>query len=374
MKAVRFLFTLIGLFIVLASQVYGTEEFVSDSFREEWSTFVDSLPEEIRPMASDALQETNAADAMRETLSVSYFWNKAVVVFQEMWPSATSLLLKLTGLLVFAALFHRLRHLLTTDALRGATELCSTLCLVLCITPVIRSSVVLCQDFIALLTSCASGITPVVCALFVSSGNVTTAAVTNASLMLVYTLFQSVISVFMWPVVKAVYVMGVVGNLGGILHFDTLSRFIRQLFTWLLSLLALFLSVMIGVQSTMAINADSFSMKTAKFALGNFIPLVGNALSEAIGTVAGSLSLIKSTCGVFGVLAVAVLLLPVIVHLLLHRVVVGVAQGMAELLSCERESLLLKEVHAVLGYILAVVSLVSALFLFILALIISVRF
>ena len=101
---------------------------------------------------------------------------------------------------------------------------------------------------------------------------------------------------------------------------------------------------------------------------------MGNALSDAVGTVAGSLTLIKNTCGVLGIVTVSLLLLPVLLHLLLHRMVIGAAQGMAELLGCEREGRLLGDVYATLGYILAVVALSSVLFVFILALIISVRF
>ena len=258
--------------------------------------------------------------------------------------------------------------------MKSAGELCSTLCLVLCITPLIQSASRVSEEFLGMLATCSGGISPVICALFVSSGNITTASVTNASLMLVYTLFQNGIRVFLWPIVQLLYVLGIVGNLGGSLRLDGISRFIRQLFTWLLSLAMLFLSALIGVQSTMAVSADSFSMKTAKFALGNFIPLVGNALSDAVGTVAGSLTLIKNTCGVLGIVTVALLLLPVLLHLLLHRMVIGAAQGMAELLGCEREGRLLGDVYATLGYILAVVALSSVLFVFILALIISVRF
>jgi hypothetical protein len=76
----------------------------------------------------------------------------------------------------------------------------------------------------------------------------------------------------------------------------------------------------------------------------------------------------------FAAVTVSLLLLPVLLHLLLHRMVIGAAQGMAELLGCEREGRLLGDVYATLGYVLAVVALSSVLFVFILALIISVRF
>ena len=362
------------MFVTLTPCAYGAEDPVSDSFREEWDVFVESIPEEIRPLAQDTFNSANAGEAMKETLSLSFFGGKIASVLKDAWPSSLGLLFSLTGLLIFSALFHRLRESLSSETMNAAGNLCGTLCLILCITPMIRSASEMSEGYLNMLASCSGGISPVVCALFVSSGNITTATVTNTTLMLVYTLFQNGIRVFLWPVVQMAYVMGIVGNLGGSLRLDGISRFVRRLFTWLLSLVMLFLSVLIGVQSTMAVSADSFSMKTAKFALGNFIPLVGNALSDAVGTVAGSLSLIKNSCGVFGIVTVALLLLPVLLHLLLHRAVIGVAQGIAELLGCEREGRILGDVYATVGYILAVVALSSALFLFILALIISVRF
>lgn len=374
MKMMRRICLVLLLFVVLTPCAYGAEDPVSDSFREEWEIFVESVPEEIRPLAEDALHSANTGEVMKESLSVSYFLDKIVKELKDAWPSSVGLLLSLTGLLIFSALFHRVYASVSSVAMKSAGELCSTLCVILCITPLIQSASRVSEEFLGMLATCSGGISPVICALFVSSGNITTASVTNASLMLVYTLFQNGIRVFLWPIVQLLYVLGIVGNLGGSLRLDGISRFIRQLFTWLLSLAMLFLSALIGVQSTMAVSADSFSMKTAKFALGNFIPLVGNALSDAVGTVAGSLTLIKNTCGVLGIVTVALLLLPVLLHLLLHRMVIGVAQGMAELLGCEREGRLLGDVYATLGYILAVVALSSVLFVFILALIISVRF
>ena len=374
MKMMRRIRLVLLLLVILTPYAYAAEDPVSDSFREEWDIFVESVPEEIRPLAEDAFRSANTGEVMKESLSVSYFLDKTVQELKDAWPSSVGLLLSLTGLLIFSALFHRVYASLSSVAMKSAGELCSTLCLVLCITPLIQSASRVSEEFLGILATCSGGISPVICALFVSSGNITTASVTNASLMLVYTLFQNGNRVFLWPIVQLLYVLGFVGNVGGSLRLAGISRFIRQLFTWLLSLAMLFLSALIGVQSTMAISADSFSMKTAKFALGNFIPLVGNALSDAVGTVAGSLTLIKNTCGVLGIVTVALLLLPVLLHLLLHRMVIGAAQGMAELLGCEREGRLLGDVYATLGYILAVVALSSVLFVFILALIISVRF
>ena len=212
------------------------------------------------------------------------------------------------------------------------------------------------------------------CALFVSSGNLTTAATVNASLMLVYTLFQNILDGVFLPMIRVLYALGMIGHVGSGVRLDSMGRCIRKFFLWSLSLVTLLLSVLIGVQNSMALSIDSFSMRTAKFALGSFIPLVGNALADAVGTVAGSMNVIKNTCGTMGILVMILLLLPSILQLILQRAAVGAAQVTAELLGCEKEGRLLTEIQGVFGYILAVTALAAVLFVFIMALIIRVRF
>jgi len=119
----------------------------------------------------------------------------------------------------------------------------------------------------------------------------------------------------------------------------------------------------ISVQSVLAKSADSLSLKTVKFALGNMIPLVGSAVADAVSTVAGGLGVIRAFYGGLCVLALLIFLLPVLAQLILHRLVLAVCQGMAEMLGCEQEGKMIAEIHGVLGCILAMVALMSVLFL-----------
>ena len=90
------------MFVTLTPCAYGAEDPVSDSFREEWDVFVESIPEEIRPLAEDAFRSANTGEGIKETFSVSYFWDKIVKELKEAWPSSARLLFSLTGLLIFS--------------------------------------------------------------------------------------------------------------------------------------------------------------------------------------------------------------------------------------------------------------------------------
>ncbi len=374
MRVYRILGIALLLVSVCTHPVSAAEGEIVNEFREELDGFAANLPEEMQTDMEQLLSAPNGITNRQNTYSISYYIDAVWKEIRVLWPSALSTYIQLFGLLLASAMFHRMQNSLFSDGLTSAVELCSTVCLVLCITPVLQSVSDMSEQFFSLLVSLTNGITPILCALFVSSGNLTAAATVNASLMLVYTLFQNILDVFFLPMIRIMYVLGIVSNVGGGVKLDSVGRCIRNFFVWALSLVTLLLSLVIGIQNAMAMSVDSFSIKTAKFALGSFIPLVGGAISDAIGTVAGSLNLIKNTCGTMGIAAMIVLLLPSILHLILHRVAIGAAQGTAELLGCEKEGKLLAEVQGVFGYILAITALASVLFVFTLGLVICVRF
>ena len=140
MKILKRLCLVILMAIAFTPCANGAEDPVSDSFREEWDVFVESIPEEIRPLAQDTFNSANAGEAMKETLSLSFFGGKIASALKDAWPSSLGLLFSLTGLLIFSALFHRLRESLSSETMNAAGNLCGTLCLILCITPMIRSA------------------------------------------------------------------------------------------------------------------------------------------------------------------------------------------------------------------------------------------
>ncbi|MBQ7940570.1 MAG: hypothetical protein IJY85_08615 [Ruminococcus sp.] len=370
-RILGFVCLLIGL---CASPVCAAEGEIVHEFREELDGFAATIPEEMRTDFHEILTAPDGLDTMRETYSVSYYIDAVWKEIQAVWPSALSTYTQVLGILIVTAVFRRLQNSFFSESLSDAMDLCSTVCLVLCLTPVLQSVSVLSEQFFSMLVSLTNGITPIMCALFVSSGNLTTAATVNASLMLVYTLFQNILDGVFLPMIRVLYALGMIGHVGSGVRLDSLGRCIRKFFVWSLSLVTLLLSVLIGIQNAMALSVDSFSMKTAKFALGSFIPLVGNALADAVGTVAGSMNVIKNTCGTMGILVMILLLLPSILQLILQRAAVGAAQVTAELLGCEKEGRLLTEIQGVFGYILAVTALAAVLFVFIMALIIRVRF
>ncbi len=93
-------------------------------------------------------------------------------------------------------------------------------------------------------------------------------------------------------------------DLGGLAAM--VSKFIK----WGLGLIATVFGAVIGLQSLLAGAADSVALKAGKFLIGSSVPVIGGAVSDAIGTVYAGLKVVKGTAGAAGICAIVVLFAP----------------------------------------------------------------
>ena len=108
------------------------------------------------------------------------------------------------------------------------------------------------------------------------------------------------------------------------------------------------------VKGLISEEEDDMTTRTVKFSLGAFVPVVGSALGEALNTVRGCLSLLKSTLGGFGVIAIALIALPPIIECVIWLITLGFLNMAAEMFSLSSVSALFKAVQGVLKTLVAV--------------------
>ena len=109
--------------------------------------------------------------------------------------------------------------------------------------------------------------------------------------------------------------------------------------------------------------ADSLGIKTAKYILGTCVPVIGAAVSGAVNTVAASLSLLKSSVGIYGVIALCVMLSPILAELLIWRLVLNVLSGVCTLFEGTQTARLFKAVDSMISFLVGAVFLVALAFI-----------
>lgn len=156
-------------------------------------------------------------------------------------------------------------------------------------------------------------IMPVLITLLVLIGFPVTSTVLNPIFIGGVTFINIIFKKFIFVSIALAFAILVVNNLSKSIKLKKLSSFIKQIN--LVSIGAMF-TIYLGLVSMQGLyvkSIDNFAVKTTKYAIGNFIPVVGNFVSDSVDMLLSSSQLIKGVFGGIGlVLLVVICLIPII--------------------------------------------------------------
>ena len=155
---------------------------------------------------------------------------------------------------------------------------------------------------------------------FLVTSNPATAAITYTSTIYFFTELTVFISKsVLTPISTCLFTMSIVSSVSdGI--FDNLLGGIKKLIIWTLGFVTTIFTAITSVQSIITSAADSVAIRTGKFIIGSSVPVVGGYVSEVMNTVIGSVSIMRSGIGLFAIIVMIIMFLPVILELLLWKI------------------------------------------------------
>lgn len=204
---------------------------------------------------------------------------------------------------------------------------------------------------------------PVFTAVVAANGQAATAAGSSAVLLIAAEITVSVISFIIMPLCGCYLAICLCTAAHPLMSRSEIADYIQKAANWILGLtLTVFLGIL-SVQTSIASAADTVSARAVKFAVGSAVPVVGASVSEALGTVKSCLGLLKTSVGIYGVIAIAVMLLPVVLELVLWRAAMVGGCIASNLFGCQKITALLKSVDSVLAVLLGIVLYCVILFI-----------
>ncbi len=330
---------------------YNPEDFDADSI-------FDALPYELREYLPEGAESFDP-ELTRESFTFGFFANVILKLISAAVNPAAKTFATLLGLTIVASVTGSLKGIFKSDGISSLFDFMSGLCIMLAMFSVTTGLFDSVSEYLTRLSVLVNAIIPVMTAMNVAGGNLGSAAVSANAMMLSLSFIQLLATSVMFPVLRICYGMSIASGLGGV-KLDGITKLIRGLLSWVLGIIAALIGCVMSFQNSIAARADSLSMRAVKFAASGAIPVVGSIAGDAVRTVAGSLTLVRTTVGWTGVILILLLTLPVIIEVLLTRLGVVLAETAANIIGCERERGLLSEISGLLGF-LAAVSVISGL-------------
>lgn len=224
------------------------------------------------------------------------------------------------------------------------------------------------------LKSCAyfiASFVPVFASIIVASGKTAT-GVSMSTLLLAAANGMSYISNFIIvPLMSGYLAVSVSSSVSPLLNNSGLSESIKKIVLWIMSFISTLFVGILGIQTAVNSAADSLSIKTAKFIVGSSVPVTGGVLSEALSTLTASISLLKSSVGIYGVIICCLFFLPILCELLLWRVGLFFTAFVSNVFSLAKLSGLLRAIDTVLSVLIGIILISCAMFTLSLAVVIS---
>ena len=122
----------------------------------------------------------------------------------------------------------------------------------------------------------------------------------------------------------------------------------------------------LSVKTAVAAKADMLGIRSIRFAVNSVVPVIGSSISEGLLSIQAYSSLIKSSVGIVGIVAVVLVFLPAIVETAVWRISLSFCsvlsdvfgdKSVSSVLNAFREALLLANVIIILSMVTTVISI-----------------
>jgi len=135
------------------------------------------------------------------------------------------------------------------------------------------------------------------------------------------------------PIIFMSFVLQFVNNISTEFKIDKLTKLLNQVAIWTQGIIMTIFIGIITIRGITSKTIDQVTVKTVKYAVDNFIPIVGKALSDAIATVAGYSLLLKNALSGLGLLIILLVVLFPIIKLLIMSFVFKLTAALIEPIS-----------------------------------------
>lgn len=171
---------------------------------------------------------------------------------------------------------------------------------------------------------------PVLIMILFSVGGVVEAAVIDPVIIVSINVASKIFAKVLIPLISMVFVLQFVNNITEEYKIDKLTKLLNQIVLWGQGIL---MTIFIGIMTIRGITSktlDKVVAKTAKYAVDNFVPVVGKCLSDAVSTVAGYSVLLKDAISGLGLVVLIIMVSFPTIKLLINAFVYKLIAALVE--------------------------------------------
>lgn len=278
-----------------------------------------------------------------------------------------ALVVSITTIAIICALLKNLQDAFADESI---SKIAFYACFVLIIMILSRSfiiSISLAKDVINNISEFMNALLPILVTMIGLAGGVTSAATLDPFVLGAVVLVPKIYTTIIIPFILMEFVLEFANNLSDEHKITSLCGLLKQCILWFQGIIVTTFIALLTIRGITSSTLDAVTLKTAKFAIDNFIPIVGKTFSDAITSVAGYSLIIKNAISSIGLLVIVLILLYPIIKLVMMTFIYKLAAALIEPISDSRITKSLEAAGNSMVLIISCVLTISLIFFILIA-------
>lgn len=329
------------------------------------------VPEESRDFLSK-IKFDDFKPSTADKLSLETVFGGILYILKENLFEPLRVLICVIGIILITAMFDTLKSSSLNGSLSSTLSVVSSLCMAAVIAPSMLSLISVLSETIVNASNFMIVYVPVITVLIMTSGQPVSGSMYYGVMIYISNAILQIASKIIIPLLKCIISMSIVTSVSDKVSLEGIINLFKKSIRWILTFcMSLFVAFM-TMKSIVSVSEDSLSNKAVKFAISNFVPLVGGALSDAYQTVVSCVSVLKSGVGVAAMIAVFAIFLPAVAKCVIWQFVIAVSVSVCDIFGINKASSLLNSLAAVISTICAILLCTMVIYIISTAIIIIV--
>ena len=170
-----------------------------------------------------------------------------------------------------------------------------------------------CSSTMDVMSTTMTILLPIMIPLLISMGGISSGSIMDPVILASVTGFNFIMQHIVLPLIFLSAIFILINSITDKDYVKKLALFMRKGALFITGLTITIFSGITAVQGIMTKSADSLLMKTAKFSIDNFVPIIGGFAADSLDMVINCIGVIKSAVGLIGiVIIISMLAMPVI--------------------------------------------------------------
>ena len=287
-----------------------------------------------------------------------YIVKKAIYAIKPSIAEASGLCVAMIAISILTSLFSGI-SLRTERTVHIATTIGAGVLLLQTTTSMVNLG----HDTVLTLSEYGKLLVPIMTAAMAAQGGVTTSTSLYAGTTLFATALTNVITKLIVPLIYIFLCLSISNSAIGENTLKKMQNLIKGFITWILKTILYVFTGYISITGVVSGSTDASMVKAAKLTISGTVPIVGSILSDASESILVSASIMKSTVGVYGLLAIAATFIYPFMQIGVQYLLIKLTTAICSIWGTKSLSDLLQSFTSAMGFILAMIGAISLLLL-----------